>query len=89
MTAVLPPMTPAQAEAWNGLLDVAERHPTGWTLVGGQLVQLHCIERGVAPARPTDDVDAVLDVRAEPDVLHTFTSALADVGFVSAGEAWQ
>ena len=89
MTVVLPPMTPAQAEAWNGLFDVAERHPTGWTLVGGQMVQLHCVERGVAPARPTDDVDAVLDVRAEPDVLNTFTSALADVGFVSAGESWQ
>jgi len=58
-------------------------------LVGGQMVRLHCIERGVAPARPTDDVDAVLDVRAEPDVLRTFTSALADVGFVSAGESWQ
>jgi len=89
MTVVLPPMTPAQAEAWSGLLDVAERHPTGWTLVGGQMVQLHCIERGVAPARPTDDVDAVLDVRAEPGVLRTFTSALADVGFVSVGESWQ
>jgi hypothetical protein len=89
MTVVLPPMTPAQTEAWNGLLDVAERHPTGWTLVGGQMVQLHCIERGVAPTRPTDDVDAVLDVRAEPGVLRTFTAALADVGFVSAGESWQ
>lgn len=89
MTVVLPPMTRAQAEAWNGLLDVAERHPTGWTLIGGQMVQLHCIERGVAPARPTDDVDTVLDVRAEPRVLHAFTSALADVGFRSAGESWQ
>lgn len=89
MSVVLPPMTAAQAEAWNGLLDVAGRHPTGWTLVGGQMVQLHCVERGVSPARPTDDVDAVLDVRAEPGVLHTFTSALADVGFESAGESWQ
>lgn len=89
MTVVLPPMTPAQTEAWNGLLEVAERHPTGWTLVGGQMVQLLCVERGVAPARPTDDVDAVLDVRAEPGVLRTFTSVLADVGFVSAGESWQ
>lgn len=43
------------------------------------MVQLHCIERGVAPARPTDDVDAALDVRAEPGVLRTFTAALADV----------
>lgn len=89
MTVVLPPMTPAQAEAWSGLLDLAERHPTGWTLVGGQMVQLHCVERAVVPVRPTDDVDAVLDVRAEPGVLRTFTSALADVGFVSAGESWQ
>lgn len=89
MTVVLPPMTLAQAEAWSGLLDVAELHPTGWTLVGGQMVQLHCIERGVATPRPTDDVDAVLDVRAEPEVLHTFTSALAGLGWVSAGESWQ
>lgn len=44
---------------------------------------------GATPVRPTDDVDAVLDVRAEPGVLHTFTSALADVGFSSAGESWQ
>lgn len=73
MTITLSPMTPAQAEGWNGLLDVAERHPSGWTLVGGQMVQLHCIERDTTPGRPTDDVDTVLDVRAEPQVLHTFT----------------
>jgi len=37
LTVVLPPMTRAQAEAWDGLRDVAERHPTGGTLVGGQM----------------------------------------------------
>lgn len=35
MSVVLPPMTAARAEVWNGLLGVAGRHPTGWALVGG------------------------------------------------------
>lgn len=59
MSVVLPSMSRAQAEAWSALLDLSERLPTGWTLVGGQMVHLHCSERGVAPTRPTDDVDAV------------------------------
>jgi len=82
---VLPPMTRGQAEAWSGLLDLSERHPTGWTLVGGQMVHLHCIERSVAPPRPTDDVDAVLDVRAEPDALRSFTTALVELGSLCQG----
>src|SRR5665648_618094 len=89
MSVVLPPMTRGQAEAWSGLLDLSERHPTCWTLVGGQMVHLHCIERGVAPTRPTDDVDAVLDVRAEPDALRSFTTALVELGFVAIGESWE
>ncbi|AYG03000.1 hypothetical protein [Gryllotalpicola protaetiae] len=70
-----------QEKSWNGLLDVSERLPGGWTLVGGQMVQLHCFERGQFPSRPTDDADAVLDVRAEPQMLWKFTAALRDVGF--------
>src|SRR5450830_794235 len=89
MSVVLPPMSRGEAEAWSGLLDLSERHPTGWTLVGGQMVHLHCIERGVAPTRPTDDVDAVLDVRAEPGALHSFTTALVELGFASTGESWE
>ncbi len=89
MSVVLPPMSRGQGEAWSGLLDLADRHPTGWTLVGGQMVHLHCIERGVAPTRPTDDVDAVLDVRAEPGALHSFTTALVELGFASTGESWE
>ncbi len=53
------------------------------------MVHLHCIERGVAPTRPTDDVDAVLDVRAEPGALHSFTTALVELGFASTGESWE
>lgn len=85
MAVQMPPMTAAQGQAWNALLDLHERKPTGWTLVGGQMVHLHCAERGADPARPTDDVDAVMDVRAEPNALLEFTRQLQALGFKPAG----
>lgn len=88
MTTVMPLMTRPQETAWHALMDLQVVHPTGWTLVGGQMVHLHCAERGAAPTRPTDDVDAVLDVRAEPHVLHGFTSTLTRLGFHPSGETW-
>jgi hypothetical protein len=78
---VLPSMTGAQAASWHALMDLHERMPDHWTLVGGQMVHLHCAERGISPERPTDDADAVLDVRAAPDILARFTGVLEDLGF--------
>ncbi|WP_203668328.1 hypothetical protein [Cellulomonas pakistanensis] len=78
-------MTDAQSAGWLALLEVHERLPDHWTLVGGQMVHLHCAERGAAPQRPTDDLDAVLDVRADGRILHRFTSALVALGFTPAG----
>jgi hypothetical protein len=45
------------------------------------MVQLHCWERDASPNRPTDDGDAVLDVRARPSIVLDFTQALVDEGF--------
>ena len=70
-----------QLESWVGLLELSKRTPEGWTLIGGQLVQLHCWERGVTPSRVTDDIDAVLDVISNPNMLLTFTSTLKELGF--------
>lgn len=83
MTApvVLPAMTVAQAASWDALMDLYERLPDHWTLVGGQMVHLHCAEHGVTPERPTEDADTVLDVRAAQDMLVQFTGVLADLGF--------
>ena len=53
------------------------------------MVHLLCAERGVTPNRPTDDGDAVLDVRARPAILNEFTSVLRTLGFVSAGESME
>lgn len=82
---VLPAMPPEQSASWLGLLDLYERLAEGWTLIGGQLVHLHCAERGQFPVRPTNDADTVIDVRADPTMLATFTGVLTDLGFASAG----
>lgn len=78
---VLPAMGGPQEEAWRALLDLYRQLPGGWCLVGGQLVHLHCAERGVSPSRPTNDLDAVLDVRADQQMLLRFTQVLHDLGF--------
>src|SRR3954454_4953234 len=82
---VLPPLTGPLHDSWLALMEVAERLPSDWTLVGGQMVLLHCWERGRVPSRPTTDGDAVLDVRAVPRMLDVFTRVLLEIGFESAG----
>lgn len=77
---VLPPMAEAQEQAWHALLDLHEAHPEKWTLIGGQMVHLHCAERGYAPRRQTSDADAVVNAR-EPQVLGRLTAALTEMGF--------
>lgn len=89
MKVTLPPMTAAQTAGWSALLRLHPAVPAGWTLVGGQMVHLHCAERGAAPARPTDDLDTVLDLRADGHILRRFTQALVDLGFASAGSSPQ
>lgn len=86
MSVTMPVMTPAQTAGWLALLDLHGRLPEGWTLVGGQMVHLHCAERGAFPTRPTEDADAVLDVRARPDILDAFTTALDELKFHPLGE---
>lgn len=78
-----PPMSAAQTQSWLTLLELGRRFPSDWTVVGGQMVFLHCLERGAAPARPTDDGDAALDVRARPGILREFTNELEAMGFAA------
>jgi hypothetical protein len=82
---VLPVMPQEQTASWLGVLDLYEHLSEGWTLIGGQLVHLYCAERGQFPERPTNDADTVIDIRADPEMLHTFTRTLTDLGFESAG----
>ena len=85
----LPVLLDAQHQSWIGLLDLAERIPDGWTLIGGQMVHLHCWERKVSPNRATNDIDTVLDIRMVPKMLERFTGVLSDLGFQSAGRSFE
>ncbi|MBA3783029.1 MAG: hypothetical protein H0X12_14410 [Nocardioides sp.] len=83
---ILPAMAERQADSWQALLDLYERLSEGWTLVGGQMVHLHCAERGYSPLRPTDDADMVLDIKANAEILLEFTTVLQDeMGFEADG----
>ena len=85
VTIALPPMPHEQTASWLGLLDLYNELSEGWTLIGGQLVHLYCAERGETAMRPTNDADMVIDIRASPTMLRTFTQTLSDLGFTSAG----
>lgn len=74
-------MTDAQIASWHALMDLHESLPGRWTIVGGQMVHLHCAEREVFPVRTTDDADALLDAKAHPSILEDFTAGLVDAGF--------
>jgi len=89
VTTYLAAMSDASRDAWHALMGLQVAHPTGWTLVGGQMVHLLCAERGATPTRATDDVDTVLDVRAAPGILMALTSTLSDMGFEPSGNTWQ
>ena len=77
----LPAMGEAQKQSWQALMDLYERINSDWTLIGGQLVHLHCAERGASPTRPTNDIDTVVDIRGSQMMLATFTGVLKDMGF--------
>ena len=85
----LPGMTPKQDASWRGIMAVSKIVRDGWCLVGGQMVQLWCWERGSEPNRPTDDGDAVLDIRARPRIMKEFTKALVDSGFEPDHATWK
>jgi hypothetical protein len=71
-------MSPAQKQGWLVLLRLAGVFPGGWCLVGGQMVWLLAAEYGADPPRATDDVDLVVDIRAEPTGIRDLCRWLED-----------
>jgi hypothetical protein len=78
---VLPPLIGGQAKSWAALLELSPAFGDNWLLVGGQMVFLHEVERNGTDVRPTDDVDVVVDLRAEPAGLTRIHKALTDASF--------
>ncbi len=84
---VLPPLGDAHEQGFHDLIELQNLLPSRWTLVGGGMVLLLCLERGQAPTRATHDLDAALDVRAHPSIVTDCTRALVQLGYKSAGES--
>ena len=80
----LPPLGNLDLELWHALLDLAEREPADWTLIGGQMVLLHALESGRTPLRVSQDLDLVVDARVRPPALARIVSSLGDLGFAQA-----
>lgn len=79
----LPEMMEHEEQTWITLLDLSKRIPQDWCLVGGQMVHLHCWQRGVSPLKTTSDADVIMDVRARPAIRLQITDFLEKQGFVA------
>lgn len=77
----LPRLIGGQAESWAALVELAPAFGDNWLLVGGQMVFLHEVERAATEVRPTDDVDVVVNLRAEPAGLARIHAVLGDARF--------
>ncbi|TYP90778.1 hypothetical protein [Blastococcus xanthinilyticus] len=59
----LPPLTGPLDTLWDLVLELAEQlPPTGWVLVGGQMVMLHGLLAGRVATRASQDVDVLADL---------------------------
>ena len=80
-------MVSLEAEAgWRAALELAERFPDGWTLIGARMVELHGRERSEAPPRQSLDLDILAPVRLIPDSTAVFSRHLLEAGYEFAGE---
>jgi hypothetical protein len=82
----LPPLAGQLAEIWQALAQLAwAAGDLRWTLVGGQMVMLHGLERGTTPDRVSNDIDAAVDVRTDPHAVSKLVRVLTTLGFENAG----
>lgn len=70
----------ATVQLWSAVGELAGQLPRDWVLIGGMMVQLHAIERGVTQVRPTRDIDVLGQARPQ-GALTAIDHALRNEGF--------
>lgn len=78
-------MTGPLVDLWNVLLDLSEKVPQAWSLIGGQMVLLHGLEQDRTPPAASADLDVLADVQSDQRSLNRLVTGLGDLGFVPAG----
>lgn len=66
---------------WRTVLELADRQPVGWTLIGAQMVMLHAWEHGVSPTRTSRDLDVLVNIKALAGGTEQFSRQLIAIGF--------
>ena len=69
------------APLWAAVLDLAEAHPAGWTLIGAMMVAFHEHEAGQESGRLTADADAVVEVRGASSGPRALAETLLEQGW--------
>ena len=75
---------PGTHALWEAVAELAGRLPADWVLVGGLMVQLHALERGVRDIRVTADIDVLGQARPQ-GALESIDAVLAADGFELTG----
>lgn len=69
-------------EPWHRVAELAEVLPSEhWTLIGGLMVQLHALHRGIDAVRPTNDIDLIIHVETARGRPTSVARALEDLGY--------
>lgn len=82
---VLPSLPGQSSRLWSTLIELAELRPGAWTLIGGQMVLLHALERGAEPPRVSTDLDMLVNARVIAGGVRDFVAAIEAVGFDLVG----
>lgn len=88
MTIEFHELSPAAAQGWMVLFELAVEDVDTWVLVGGQMVYLLAVEHDAADrARRTEDMDVVVDVRARRNGTEWLAGWLGERRFALEGIA--
>jgi len=66
---------------WETLIRLMQLQPTGWTLIGAQMVALHGLEHDKEPPRRSIDLDVLANVRAIQNATRRLARLLEQEGF--------
>jgi len=75
------PFDAQDEEVWRALLELRERYPEGWTLIGARMVTLYALEHGRTPPRFSLDADALINVRLIPRGTERFSKLLIELKY--------
>jgi hypothetical protein len=75
---------PEAAALWRSVGELAEQLPGEWLLIGGLMVQLHALERGITQVRATSDIDILGQARPQW-TLTALHETLEKLGFELVG----